>query len=893
MRLPRGNVFWSGLEAGVSAGLSCVSAFLIARIVGPAELGIGAAAVAPHVLLWVGVNALFADALVQQEHMKADTAESAFWASCAVGCLALVAQIGMGWLLCAAFADARLLAMSALLALALPLVGAAGAVQGLLTRNRAYRVLAGRAIVGQGLGTLTGILAALAGAGAWALVLQQLVVSAGGALALLLGAGWRPGLVWHWPTVRALLRIGLPLTASTLVQHGRYRLFALLIGGTAGPAALGQVHLAFRLVDAVRDLMLTALWRLMLPAMAERQHDRAALLRVVDRFLAVSGMVAFPVCGALLLGVAPLVRLLLGPIWGTAGEAAQVLTGLMAYLLLGFPASVASVARGQVRYALHANLAATLATVLGVLALHPRTPLQAVAVWLAAQLLTGPYVLAMNAKVLSVGLLRPLRAGLPTLAATGTAVLAAWLLAPALSPALLIPVRLSIGAAAYLLLVWFLLRAQAHAALRAVGLAVAVLAIVLACPSGARADDIADYFPPGVPGYDTWRGVTVASRLHPLTDPPGIHAGDFLIRPALEEGIGYDDNVLGGTRRQGSWDVVTRPSVLIGSDWSRDSVGAYLSLDDTRYLELPRQDRTDWTASLGGAIDIGRDRLSLAVSHMSLHESRTDIDAIAADAPIAYRLDDARAAYALNLNRLSVTPNIDVSAYRYQATTILGVPTSQASRDRDVVRGGLTLRYELAPDRGLLLLTRATGTRYTVAQPGSPSRDSTGYEMLAGLDYDYDGIWRWRLLAGWEQRDFAARRQYGAHAAPIVEAGAIWTPTGLTTLIATLSRSIEDAAQEGVGGYTLTSAKLSLDHEYLRDVLLRASAGVQTASYTQGGGNQTALTLGTGATWLLDRNIRLSATYGFTVLDGTRNPALAVSGRSIGNVVMLTVRFAL
>ena len=74
-----------------------------------------------------------------------------------------------------------------------------------------------------------------------------------------------------------MLRIGLPLTASTLVQHGRYRLFALLIGGTAGAAALGQVHMAFRLVDAVRDLAFTAQWRLMLPLLSERQDDLPAL----------------------------------------------------------------------------------------------------------------------------------------------------------------------------------------------------------------------------------------------------------------------------------------------------------------------------------------------------------------------------------------------------------------------------------------------------------------------------------------------------------------------------------------------------------------------------------------------------------------------------------------
>ena len=81
----RGNIFWSGLEAGVSAGLSFASAFIVARLIGPAEVGIGAAAVAMHVLLWVGVNALFADALVQAASLDETAASSAFWASSGVG----------------------------------------------------------------------------------------------------------------------------------------------------------------------------------------------------------------------------------------------------------------------------------------------------------------------------------------------------------------------------------------------------------------------------------------------------------------------------------------------------------------------------------------------------------------------------------------------------------------------------------------------------------------------------------------------------------------------------------------------------------------------------------------------------------------------------------------
>jgi PST family polysaccharide transporter len=347
--------------------------------------------------------------------------------------------------------DGRLVTMSALLASPLPLVGAAGAVQGLLTRNRAYRALAGRTLIGQGLGTIAGIAAARAGAGAWALVLQQFVVSTTGALALLVRCPIRPRLVVHREDLRAMLRIGLPLTASTLIQHGRYRLFALLIGGTAGAAVLGQVHMAFRLVDTVRDLAFTAQWRLMLPLLSERQDDLHALRACLDRCLGWSSLVVFPLCGAMALCIQPLVQILLGPVWQPSGAAALPLIALTTWLFLAFPAGVAVIARGVPRYTLIANIAGLAATALGVVLVRPASPIAAVLVWLGAQVFVSPYVLHANARVLRTRLLRPLQAGLPMLSAMLLASAAAFALPYAIgepgSPVALIAVRLLIAAA--------------------------------------------------------------------------------------------------------------------------------------------------------------------------------------------------------------------------------------------------------------------------------------------------------------------------------------------------------------------------------------------------------------------------------------------------------------
>ena len=407
----RRDAFWSGLEAVVSGCLSILSSFVIARLAGPSELGIGAAAVAVHVTLWVAVNALFADALVQCALVDDRMASSAFWASCAVGCVAAAIQAGAGWGLAAMFGDRRLVAMGLLLAMPLPLVGAAGAVQGLLTRERSYRNLALRTLIGQGLGTAVGLAAALHGEGARALVWQQGVTSAAGALALLLGRGWRPGLRWHGPSILALLRVGVPLTASTLVSIVRYRLFALLIGGTAGAAALGQVHIAFRLVDTVKDLAFTALWRLMLPALSEHQHDRQAMLVRVDLWLRRCLLVFVPLCAGLAIGLTRAIALLMGPNWVQAGQAALPLVGLMALSALTFPSGVALIAAGQVRFTLYANIGSLILAAGGVLLIRPETPWQAVTVWTASQVLVIPYAMWANARVLRVGILRPLTGG--------------------------------------------------------------------------------------------------------------------------------------------------------------------------------------------------------------------------------------------------------------------------------------------------------------------------------------------------------------------------------------------------------------------------------------------------------------------------------------------------
>ncbi len=419
---------------------------------------------------------------------------------------------------------------------------------------------------------------------------------------------------------------------------------------------------------------------------------------------------------------------------------------------------------------------------------------------------------------------------------------------------------------------------------------------VLVCTlayGGLRAELLSEYFPNGVPGYDTAPGVTVASRKRPSFDPLGVRTGSFVLRPQVEEGVGYDSNVFGsGNHAPGSWLVGTHPSLLIGSDWSRNSIGAYVGASDLRYLDQPRQSYTDWTASLGGTLSVGQDQLTVAASHLQLHQPRTDLDALPSDTPVAYRVNDVRASYLMPWGRFSVTPSLAFTTYNYAATTIFGIPTSQAYRDRNVLQGAVTTRYQLSPQHDLLMVGRLLGVNYTAPQPGQPTRNSTGAEFLLGMANETDAVWQYRVLVGWETRSFAAS-QYSTHQAPIAEASVTWNPSGVTTLTAMLTRGIEDAAQEGIVGYTYTSGRLVVDHEVRRNLLLQASARLQYADYLQGGGNASGFSLGAGASWLVNRHMRVSATYDFTDQRGTSSPTLQTTGNYLRSVGLITLRFGM
>jgi hypothetical protein len=406
------------------------------------------------------------------------------------------------------------------------------------------------------------------------------------------------------------------------------------------------------------------------------------------------------------------------------------------------------------------------------------------------------------------------------------------------------------------------------------------------------------YLAPDVGGTGNQPGVTVTSRSRPAYDYLGVRAGSFLLHAEGSEKTGFDDNVTGTPKSRGSSLVETMATLQAGSDWSQGSLGGNLTIDNYRYPDQNQEAYTNWSATIGGSRQIGRDAITASYSHLNSNQNSRDLGVPQLDRPIGFRVEDGMVSYRANFARTFLQPTLDLSEYKYDNGTVLGAPFLQAYRDRLLVSPGVALGYELAPLRNIVMVMRGSRADYARVA-GIPIRNYNDASVLGGIDFRADGLFRFRLFGGYEMRKFDSP-QYQTIQAPIVEGAFIWTATGLTTVSGVVSRRIQDSASEATVGLTETGGQFRVDHEYLRNVVLQARAGYFRDDYSQNQGSQTLFTAGASITWLLNRNMRLTVSYDFanrgsdsTSVVGSVNPQQNIGTGYTENRYLLQLRVGL
>jgi len=362
-------LFARGFGAVVAIG----AAAILARHITPDEYGLVAMALAAIALGRAFEEIGLGDATVQRDRVTDAQVSALFWLNALVGVALTIA-----FALCAPLI-ARFYARDDLTPIALALspiflLAALGAQpRAVMRRNFRFRALAIAQGASLAIGAIAGISAALAGAGAWALVTQSLVQATalciGGWLGACIGCRWSPRRPARADGLAPLVRFGLHVTATQLLTRFARNVDNILIGRFIGPIALGLYDRAFQLMSLPATQFNQPISNAVIPALSRLQNDPDAFRRLYRSGAEVVASVAFPIAVFSAAAAPAIIGTVLGPNWLEAAPLLRALapTGLMVSLNIGTAWAYQSLGRSgrQLRWSLFGTVVTTGAIVAG------------------------------------------------------------------------------------------------------------------------------------------------------------------------------------------------------------------------------------------------------------------------------------------------------------------------------------------------------------------------------------------------------------------------------------------------------------------------------------------------------------------------------------------------
>ncbi|OUJ14399.1 outer membrane beta-barrel protein [Acetobacter sp. DsW_063] len=390
------------------------------------------------------------------------------------------------------------------------------------------------------------------------------------------------------------------------------------------------------------------------------------------------------------------------------------------------------------------------------------------------------------------------------------------------------------------------------------------IVVTVGASSEAKAQLIDRYFPSDLPGYGPDTTGSVVMRQMIENSQPGIPVHDFIVRPKVSQSVGYNANVL-ATPGTGSAQLDTSASLRVNSDWRRNAAGVSVGVANKAYPSLSQAGYTNWNVGAGGALDIGRDRVSLGYSHSAQHLSATDLGNFGVAYPVPYAVDDLRIGYSKTWGRFSLIPGAAWDDYSFGSA--IG-PVAYDSRDFHSISHQtesqmLQSRFAISQGDAVVAILRASEAQF-VKGSGTSSNYIDGGGFV-GVDLRSDAVLQYRALVGGETRHFT-NASTRAIVTPTAEVDVIWTPGRRNTITLTGWRGIFDPTSPFSRNQTASSIRLQFDRELHHDLYLRgfASAAKTVSRSSDADGpdrRQTQFTFGVGVNWKINRDFTASLNY--------------------------------
>ena len=303
-----------------------ITVAILARLLQPEDYGTAAIAVTLASFASTLGDMGMGSALVQTQHAPPKVRSTVFFASLAFGIGGAALFIGLAQPIGIYLDDPRIGAMVSVGALTFVIYSVGSTSQAMYMRAMNFRTLELRYMFALVFAAIVAIVAAAAGLGAWALVLQQIVLMAIFVAALWWHNDWYPSLEFSIPDFRRLGAFAIRIAGGRYARLGELIVLALLIGKLVSVADLGVWTFAMGTVILPLTLIAIPLVEVFFSAFSRMRGERERISALWIQGIGILAAVIFPLLTGFVIVADDLVPLVFGSQWRVAVPVMQVLS---------------------------------------------------------------------------------------------------------------------------------------------------------------------------------------------------------------------------------------------------------------------------------------------------------------------------------------------------------------------------------------------------------------------------------------------------------------------------------------------------------------------------------------------------------------------------------------
>jgi O-antigen/teichoic acid export membrane protein len=320
-----GGFGWTGF-AQIAMQITRVAvALVVARLLTPADYGIAALTLVFASLVLIFSDLALGAALVQRKTLTEDDRSTAFWLTAACGALFTVIGVALSGSVASLYRQPDTQPLFAVLSLSFLITALGATQQALLLRDMNYRRLELLTVVGAMAGAPVAIGLAIAGAGPWAIIAQQLAVALVTTVLMWRGSAWKPQLRFSSRSLRDLWSFSGFVVGHRVLFYAHANADRFIIGRFIGPAALGVYAIAYNVMLQPAARIGGPLQRILGPAFSRMQDEPERIAAAWAQVVRLLAAVSVPALAGLMVVAPEFVTVALGDKWASAAPIIQIL----------------------------------------------------------------------------------------------------------------------------------------------------------------------------------------------------------------------------------------------------------------------------------------------------------------------------------------------------------------------------------------------------------------------------------------------------------------------------------------------------------------------------------------------------------------------------------------